>query len=206
MSNSSQHAGGTGSAADVLCPVREFLEGMPQLSLRDFLDDWPASNVTVHCFESNDLPVVSWMPAAVDNALPETARMMECLASAAGDLCWRQTYAADDFGEDFLNRYGWCEFVGMRGLVKSQRLACGVLMLAPHTTYPAHRHVDEEIYIPISGAARWWRRGDSWKAVEPGTPIHHPSGISHAVKTDTAPLAALYLWREGDLTQKSLIC
>tara|TARA_B100000676_G_C17877267_1_gene731936 strand:- start:640 stop:786 length:147 start_codon:yes stop_codon:yes gene_type:complete len=48
MSNSSQRAGGAGSAADVLRPVREFLEGMPQLSLRDFLDDWAASKVTVH--------------------------------------------------------------------------------------------------------------------------------------------------------------
>jgi hypothetical protein len=63
--------------------------------------------------------------------------------------------------------------------------------------------VAEELYVPISGEAQW-RRGDAtWREQPPGALIYHASGESHAMRTRQAPLLALYLWRCGDLAQKS---
>ena len=38
-----------------------------------------------------------------------------------------------------------------------------------------------------------------------GEVIHHPSNVSHAMRTGDEPLVALYLWRGGPLAQKSTI-
>lgn len=68
-----------------------------------------------------------------------------------------------------------------------------------------HRHVAEEIYIPISGAASW-RSGDSdWSVRREGEIILHESLVPHAMRTAAEPLLALYLWRNGDLVEKSRI-
>ena len=40
---------------------------------------------------------------------------------------------------------------------------------------------------------------------EAGEVIHHPSNVSHAMRTGAEPLLAIYLWRGGPLAQKSVI-
>jgi hypothetical protein len=46
---------------------------------------------------------------------------------------------------------------------------------------------------------------EPWKYRPEGIPIYHKSWIGHGMKTGSAPLLALYLWRGGNLTQKSII-
>jgi gentisate 1,2-dioxygenase len=123
----------------------------------------------------------------------------------AGDLDWRQTYSSADFGQRFLDNYGWSEWIGDRGAFISDAIACGVLMLGPDTEYPAHSHEAEELYLPLAGRA-WWRSGKSdWRLRAPGTWIHHPSWTTHAMRTGREPLLAAYVWRAGDLSAKSRI-
>jgi hypothetical protein len=51
-----------------------------------------------------------------------------------------------------------------------------------------------------------WRKGGEPYVERPaGTFIHHPSNISHAMKTGEEPLLALYLWRGGPLAARSTI-
>lgn len=163
-----------------------------------FLADWPEAVVSRRV-EPGQLPVCRWLGAmAGDGVMAELRR-------AAPGLAWRQTYGAGDFGEDFLAGYGWSEFIGLRGPVASERVACGVLLLGPQVTYPAHAHQAEEVYLPIHGVAEWQRGEADFAPVPVGRAIHHPSWMPHAMRTGAEPLAALYLWRGGDLAAKSVI-
>ena len=83
-------------------------------------------------------------------------------------------------------------------------MACGVLMLGPQVEYPRHRHEAEEVYIPLTGQTLWLQGNQEWTLHPLGQPIFHAPWVPHAMKTGAAPLLALYLWRAGDLKQKSL--
>ena len=127
------------------------------------------------------------------------------MEDASPRLAWRQTYSVADFGPEFHERYGWTELVGERGPIASEKIAVGFLLLGPETTYPSHSHDAEELYLCLSGAAAWRRGGEDWRDEPAGALIHHPSRVSHAIRTAREPLLALYVWRGGDLTQKSAI-
>lgn len=131
--------------------------------------------------------------------------LLDLLAMSAPNLRWSQTYTAADFGEAFMRGYGWVELVGTRGHFESEVVAGGVLMLAPGITYPDHHHLAEELYLPLTGGTAW-RKGDGpFMPRATGELIHHPSDVSHAMRTGDEALVALYLWRGGPLAQRSTI-
>ena len=110
-----------------------------------------------------------------------------------------------DFGQNFIDNYGWMELFGTRGHFDSDKIAAGFLILGPDIVYPDHHHVAEELYVPLTGGTEW-RKGEGGFTVRPaGEVIHHPSNVSHAMRTGAEPLVALYLWRGGPLAQKSTI-
>jgi hypothetical protein len=87
---------------------------------------------------------------------------------------------------------------GPGGLVASEELALGVLMLGPGIHYPTHRHPAVEIYVPLAGEAEWQKGEEPWRREPPGAVIRHESMMPHATRTLAEPLLAAYLWR-GDL-------
>ena len=145
------------------------------------------------------------MPAAVEAADKSTELLVNRLASLANDLAWGQTYSAQDFGDRFLEKYGWSEFIGLRGPIACERMACGVLFLGPQIEYPRHSHEAEEVYVPLTGQALWQCGDQDWTDRTAGRPIYHASRVWHAMQTESVPLLALYLWRGGNLMQKSRI-
>jgi hypothetical protein len=173
-------------------------EGQP------FIRDWPRELIA-RPTSARSLPVVSALRGLSRFAAPETRALVEQIAALAGELDWRQTYARADFGERFLENYGFSEWIGERGAFASDAVACGVLILGPKTEYPAHSHEAEELYLPLAGHA-WWQSGKSdWRLRPPGKWIHHTSWTTHAMRTEAEPLLAAYVWRAGDLTAKSRI-
>lgn len=138
-------------------------------------------------------------------AEPGERPLVKLTAALRDRLCWGQTYTAADFGQAFVDNYGWMEIAGTRGHFASDSVAAGMLVLGPGIHYPDHHHEAEEIYIPLAGAAEW-RKGDGdFVARRPGETIHHPSNVNHAMRTGTEPLLALYLWRGGPLAARSTI-
>ena len=151
------------------------------------------------------LPVTRWLERIEHRATPTTRALCRELSQAAAHLSWGQTYSADDFGPAFLERYGWTELIGQRGPYASDSTACGFLLLGPDIAYPRHRHEAEEVYVVLSGTAAWQKADGPVAPQAPGTVIHHPPWCWHAMRTGEEPLLALYLWRGGNLTQKSEI-
>ena len=188
---------------DLLELFRAFLEGRGAL-----VDGFAAAIGAAppeRRLEPSPLACQEYLPRAAAIAGGGAEALAQWLARHAGALRWAQTYTEADFGRDFLDRYGWTELVGTRGHFASDIIAAGFLLLGPGVTYPDHHHVAEEIYIPLTPATEW-RKGDgAFVARAAGETIHHPSGVSHAMRTGAEPLLALYLWRGGPLAQKSTV-
>ncbi len=154
------------------------------------------------------LPVGVHFRTAVANAANgPCAPIAAALAALAPDLCWEQNanYLAAPPSADFLNNYGYVEFVGPGRPMSSEAVRVGLLLLGPKTSYPAHRHPAEEIYHVISGRARWWRQGSGWRHESAGALIHHAPGVPHAMACSEQPLLALYCWL-GDIEAAAQLC
>ncbi len=147
-----------------------------------FLKDLPVLEA-VRAAAPRRLPVCGWLTDLAELAAPATSGLVREFVAAADALEWRQTYAAADFGPEFLDRYGWSELIGLRGPIPSQRIACGFLLLGPETEYPAHAHEAEELYLPLAGEALWMRGEEGFVARAPGEPIEHPPWTPHAMRT-----------------------
>ena len=191
------------SLRPLLATLRNLLEAAaPQAS--PFLRDWPRALIA-RPVAPRALPVVAALRALSRFAAPGTRPLVEAIAALPGAMDWRQSYRSPDFGEGFLQNYGFSEWIGERGAFESDAIACGVLLLGACTDYPAHSHEAEEIYLPLAGRA-WWRTEKSdWRLRMPGELILHPSWTSHAMRTADEPLLAAYVWRGGDLSANSRI-
>ena len=189
----------------LIIAIRNFLEGLNDIHLKPFLADWPSAKCMPRFVLPHGLPVLSYLPAAVKAAGKKTEIIVKMLASLANHISWGQTYSAQDFGVEFLEKYGWTELIGLRGPIASDRIACGFLFLGPQIEYPRHRHEAEEVYAPLTGQTLWQRNNQDWAYRAAGLPIYHAPRMPHAMRTETVPLVALYLWRGDNLAQKSII-
>ena len=131
------------------------------------------------------------------------AVLAAALRRAAPSLTWRQTYTADEVGDEFLNNYAYTEVIGPTAALASGKFACGFLLLGADVLYPRHRHEAREIYVPLSGTAQWQQADALWRERAPGSIIHHATDEPHAMRTGDDPLLALYLWQSADLRQKA---
>ncbi|MBN9550350.1 MAG: transcriptional regulator, partial [Alphaproteobacteria bacterium] len=112
-----------------------------------------------------DMPVRSLEPRAL-GCLRHLDRIAELAPAGAkplarfvadhrDELRWGQTYTAADFGQDFIDNYGWLEVFGTRGYFVNDEVAGGLLILGPEIVYPDHHHIAEEIYIPLTSGTEW---------------------------------------------------
>jgi Dimethlysulfonioproprionate lyase len=166
------------------------------------LSDRP--DIRAHPRAGEDIAVCSYLDEALHSTTDASSHALAReVAQLAPFLAWTQNpnYRRTSPSEGFLRNYGYGVIAGPeRGapaLARHPDLALGILLLGPHTEYPAHRHPAEEIYIPL-GVAEWRIAAGPWALRTPGTVIHHPPNIVHATRTVDRPLAALYLWT-GDL-------
>lgn len=187
---------------DIAAAVKGLLASLQHPAVAPFLEDWPRAYLRRE-ITAADLPVLRWLPDLGRDTAAFGADLVVDLCRTAPSLDWRQTYTAKDLDPAFLDNYGWSELVGAVGPIESARIACGFLVLGPATHYPRHRHAAEELYVPLRGTAAWQQGDAVWREHPPGTPIHHRSEESHAMRTADQPLLALYVWRGANLAQKS---
>jgi len=190
---------------ELVAGVHTYLSCLNDAHLEPFLANWPSEPFKIRAILPNPLRVVSCMHAVVQATNAEAASIVNGFGASAQYLQWGQTYVAEDFGAAFREKYGWAEMIGQRGPIASDHIACGFLLLAPDTEYPSHRHAAEEVYLPLTGPTFWKMGDDGWENRLIGLPIYHRPWLTHAMRTESVPLLALYLWRGGNLVQKSRI-
>jgi Dimethlysulfonioproprionate lyase len=198
----SSHAASQAQADDLFARARVLLTNLHAPELTPFLKEWPSPSER-RSVPPSSVPVLRWLPHIQQSASTFSAPLVNALAAAAPSLAWRRSYSPAAVGAQFYENYGWTEFAGLTGPMPSKHLACGVLLLGPHVTYPPHRHEAEEIYVPLAGTAAWKHGTDRWRERLPGSVIHHARYEPHAMQTGREPMLALYLWRSENLDQKS---
>lgn len=183
--------------------ARRLVRSLSLPSVTPFLADWPEAQAATREVAGSSLPVLRWLPTIAGDERGFATSLIADLCRAACSLEWRQTYASHEISTDFLQNYGWTELMGRRAPIDASRVACGFLLLGPSTLYPRHGHEAEEVYLPLSGTARWQQGDAVWREKPPGTLIHHARNEPHAMHTGAEPLLALYLWRSEQLNQKA---
>lgn len=166
--------------------------------------DWPDFGRQIKAATPLRLPACDYL----DDALTSGKSGLESgLASAIADLSpalhWTYSYPPSPHRHDLSARIAFCQIVGNRGLLASDRVHIGLTLLAPDTAYPPHAHPATEVYLVIAGTALWQAGADIVAPRLPGSIVLHPSSVPHAMTTKSEPLLAIWTWR-GDLISPSV--
>lgn len=186
----------------VLTTFRHYLGSRGAAVLRDWLGDFDWT-LAARDLPAAPAPAARHLAAAVAQAGAAEAELAQSLLAHADRLHWRRSYGPQDFGAYFYDNYAHVELIGPRGHFACDHLAAGLALYGPGIDYPDHWHVAEEVYIPLSGNGMWSRDGAPHQPRWPGEVIVHGSNQRHATRTDGSAMLALWLWRGGNLAQKS---
>ncbi|WP_411567098.1 dimethylsulfonioproprionate lyase family protein [Roseovarius sp. 10] len=136
-------------------------------------------------------PVTDHLPRALD--LGErglVAGLSRALSRVATELTWE--YGYEKVPKALAQKYAYCEILGPRGPIYSEKMILGFVLFAPRTTYPQHSHAEiEESYISVAGD---WSENEV--AVHaPGSLILNRPGDEHRITTaDLDPCLLAYAW------------
>ncbi len=170
--------------------------------LRDWGDQW--TPVEPQHFAASDT-----LAAAADKAIPAAREMVAEFVEFRHRCRWRQTYTREDglVGDDMLSNYGYVEVVGPNGPFVSEKLRCGLFLLGPDITYPAHRHAPAEIYDIVAGDAIFFI-GEQSEVMHPriyraGEHVYIQPNQRHGFATGDDPFVVFYFHAGEDLVSKS---
>ena len=190
------------SVSGLFSDFRDFLTLRDEPEVRDFISgiDWFLSERNI---APEIVPGAKHLTGIDAFAEDQQKRLVQSLLKETEILKWWLTYTADDFGQEFIENYGFVEMMGNRGHFDSSERAAGFFLMGPNLFYPSHYHVAKELYIPLTGGTLWMRDDGPFIEQPSGAVIVHESNETHAMRTKDKPLLALWMWRDGDLTQKS---
>lgn len=116
------------------------------------------------------------------------------IASLTDHLNWEDHQDWTDIPLPFRQQFAYCELVGPDGAIPAESFRMGLYIQFPNSFYPLHNHAAEELYLPLSGTAHWWRDGVEDQPIPPGNLIRHASFERHATRTIEEPLLAIWTW------------
>ena len=107
-------------------------------------------------------------------------------------LTWEQNprYNAGNMGAEFMDNYAWSGL----GLIGSDSISFGVLLLGPVVTYPPTSYESEGVFLVIGGSPEWKSGDDPWVRVEAGSIVCRPYGGAEGKRPGREPMLALYAW------------
>ncbi|HSF91088.1 MAG TPA: dimethylsulfonioproprionate lyase family protein [Paracoccaceae bacterium] len=159
--------------------------------VRDLLSKLMDANTEINSRQPSEKPVTAHLGRALDlGERGAMAGMARALSRVSGQLSWE--YGYEKIPKALAKKYAYCEILGPRGPIKSERLILGFVLFAPKTVYPQHSHKEiEESYISIAGP---WSENDV--AVHaPGSLVLNRPGDEHRITTDdVTPCLLAYAW------------
>ena len=138
-----------------------------------------------------DKPVTAHLGRAFDlGDRGPMSGMSRALERVAPLLTWE--YGYEKVPKALAQKYAYCEVLGPRGPVVSDRITLGFVLFAPNTTYPQHSHHDfEESYVSVAGA---WSENEL-AVYAPGSLILNVPGHEHRITTgEHDPCLLAYAW------------
>ena len=114
---------------------------------------------------------------------PERAATLEAICGKYPPERRKSAVLAENYADSFI--------VGPGGFVQSSAIEIGVSVMAPHTTYPDHRHPPEELYLVLS-RGEWRQNAEAWHEPGVGGVVYNPPDIVHAMRADAKPLFAIW--------------
>lgn len=160
-------------------------------TVRDRLQTVVDANAPLVERSGDPLPVLVHLGRAIDRGADgPLSGMTRALARVATSLPWELSY--QNVPEKLTRDLGYCELLGPRGPVLCTDLILGLVLLAPHTTYPQHSHEDiEESYVTVSGS---WSENDA-AVYGPGSLIFNRLNEEHRLTVGhSGPVLLVYAW------------
>lgn len=148
-----------------------------------------------------DKPIVPCAAIGHIQQLADTTPLVAAIQSAAPFLSWRQSYTADQVGQDFLDRYGYVELFGPSGQFHSNQLRGYIAFWGNGLQYGWHHHEAEELYFGLHGAALFHSKSKPNAQLVPGSTRLHTSWEVHAMDTQDLPFLCYVLWRGPGLAE-----
>lgn len=171
-----------GGSAQVRSHQKEVRHRLSRLLARD-----PAMQVP----QLSEKPVCVHLSRALDLGLAHaTASLTRAIERIRHQIQWEFGYGKIPAG--LSQKYAYAVLAGPRGPIDSAELVLGLVLFAPGTTYPMHRHQDiAESYFCLSGALS---ENDVGVYV-PGSLILNPPGHPHRITTSNLePCLLAYAW------------
>lgn len=169
-----------GSSAAPL--LERVIARLPDLRLDPEAKGPARKSVCRHLFRALDLGEAG--PAA---PVARTIRKLE------PTLHWRQNpkYTVENRGADFMENYAFTDF----GLVGSDTLYIGAVLLGPGVTYePTTYSGSEGVFLVIGGSPEWKCGDEPWRRFKAGSIIPRPLDGAEGKRTGNEPMLALYAW------------
>lgn len=171
--------------------------------VRDTLSAAVDSNPPLMERQPDSKPVTAHLNRALDiGERGVLSTLSRALSRVSDKLTWE--YGYDHMPKALAKKYAYCEILGPRGPVWSERLILGFVLFAPGTTYPQHAHSDiEESYISVAGA---WSENDA-AVYAAGSLILNKSSEKHRITTgENDPCLLAYAWigAEGRLAEPGM--
>lgn len=108
-------------------------------------------------------------------------------------LHWRQNpkYTVENRGADFMENYAFTDF----GLIGSDTLYIGAVLLGPGVTYePTTYSGSEGVFLVIGGSPEWKCGDEPWRRFEAGSVIPRALDGAEGKRPGKEPMLALYAW------------
>ena len=148
-------------------------------------------HVDLELIEPEQKPVCKYLTAAIKDGM-ETwyLPILPAIGHMKKNLKW--SYGNNHLPGNLKEKYAYAEVLGPRGPFVSKELILGLILLAPSTEYPKHKHRGiEESYLCLSGHVALNDIG----VFSTNTIIYIPPGSPHQLSTDTQePTLLAYAW------------
>ena len=134
-------------------------------------------------------------PSTAGTSAPGPAGVLaDAFRAIEPQLCWQRRPGAENVPGNFADGHANATIVGDGGLEVRGDVRIGVSLLAPHITYPDHRHPPEELYAVLSPGS-WRQDAKPWHEPGPGGVVYNHPNVVHAMRSTSAPLLAVWcLW------------
>ncbi len=149
-------------------------------------------------------PVCRFLEGLVNTInLAEYVPLKESIRALMPYLHWKvNSNYQNVFPQHFFDNESYNEIIGPGGLLKSNTMRAGLLLLGEEADYPSHSHAATEWYHLLNGNSLWQQGKNGYSLREPGGAIFHGEWETHAMRGDGQATIALWSWA-GDLDSEA---